>query len=88
MPTYGNVEALLVQICAFLAHSNARVASLAAKGGGTAAAGGAAGGDGEQPAPPHEDADEAQRKKAQRAYDNLKAFHAKKGWSQPAANVS
>lgn len=91
LPTYGNVEALLVQICAFLAHSNARVASLAAKGGGgTAAAGGAAAAaDGESPAvPANDDDDEAQRKKAQRAYDNLKAFHAKKGWSAPAANVS
>ena len=40
-PTYGNVEALLVQVAAFLAHSNTRVASLCSEEERKAAAGGA-----------------------------------------------
>ena len=68
-PTYGNIESLLVQICAFLAHSNARVASLVGKGGDTSA-----GADGALD-------DDAQRARALKTYENLKAFHAKKGWS-------
>ena len=73
-PTYGNVESLLVQICAFLAHSNARVASLVAKGGGSAGA--------SAPSVPAEELDDAaQRAKAQQTYEQLKAFHQKKGWS-------
>ena len=105
-PTYGNVEALLVQICAFLAHSNARVASLAKSGGdggGAGAVGGAAGGAADgvvggaegaaaaaaaaaaAMAPSASEDDEAQRMKAERAYENLKAFHAKKGWSNANA---
>lgn len=74
-PTYGNVEALLVQICAFLAQSGARVQSLAAKAGSSSAAG----------APAAAEDDETQREKAERAYANLKAFHAKKGWSSAHA---
>ena len=81
-PTYGNVEALLVQIAAFLAHSSARVASLAAKGGSSSKdSGGAEGGGGD-------DDDEARRAKAQRAYEGLRAFHAKKGWSNAQAQVA
>lgn len=71
-----------MQICAFLAQSNARVASLASKE--SAAGAGVAGGmaDPVPPAPaPVDDDDEIRRKKAARAYENLKAFHAKKGWS-------
>ena len=85
-PTFGNVEALLVQICAFLA-MNARVASLARSGGGggharagAAGAGAEAGAADAGAAEPPEEDDEAMRKKAARAYENLKAFHAKKGW--------
>jgi len=71
-PTYGNVEALLVQITAFLSHANARVASRAAMSSGAAAADGVATLSVEQ-----------QQEKAKRAYMNLKAFHDKKGWGAP-----
>ena len=97
-----------MQICAFLAHSNARVASLAKSGGdgvgggGAGAVGGAAGGAADgvvggaegaaaaaaaaaAMAPSASEDDEAQRMKAERAYENLKAFHAKKGWSNANA---
>lgn len=40
-PTYGNIEALLIQVAAFLAHSNTRVASLCTPQERMAAAGGA-----------------------------------------------
>ena len=101
-PTYGNVEALLVQICAFLAYSKTRVASLAASAGPATAGGGnggAAEGGGQAPGQPplpvgglgaSAEDDEARREKAQRAYANLKTFHAKKGWgsAQPQAHLS
>ena len=84
-PTYGNVETMLVQVTAFLSHSSARVASCvraagasSGGGGGGAAAEGAAEG-----AAAAADADasiEAMQEKAKRAYENLKAFHDKKGW--------
>ena len=71
-----------MQITAFLAHSNARVASLAggssAKGGG---AGGADGGASDGGGAGGADDDEAMRRKAQKAYEGLKAFHDKKGWN-------
>ena len=67
-----------MQICAFLAHSNARVASLVAKGGASTGANGASA----PPTGPVEDLDDAaQRTKALRVYEQLKAFHQKKGWS-------
>lgn len=62
-PQYGNVEAMLVQICAFLANSGARVeAACAGDGGGGAKAA-------------------ATQESARRAYQHLKEFHDKKGWS-------
>ncbi len=59
------------QIAAFLSHSNARVASLV--GSSSSAVGGGGGGAGDA-------AVEQQREKAKRAYEQLKAFHEKKGW--------
>jgi len=64
-PQYGNVEAMLVQVCAFLASSGARVEKALPLGEGSTSAQAA-----------------ATRESAQRAYEHLKAFHDKKGWSQ------
>ena len=76
-PTYGNVETMLVQVTAFLSHSSARVASCVGKGAIAAAAAAAAGaGDDEASAA----SIAATQEKAKRAYENLKAFHDKKGW--------
>ena len=91
-PTYGNVEALLVQICAFLSTSSARVQSLVKKPAAGAADEGAAAADaaaavdvgdgagsssGSSAAEPD---DSERQRKAQSAYTNLKRFHDKKGW--------
>ena len=70
-PNYGNVETMIIQITAFLSHSNARVASCvrhtascSTEDGRAAAAG------------------EATEEKARKAYASLKAFHAEKGWAR------
>jgi hypothetical protein len=63
MPSSGNIESILVQVCAFLSSSGARVESACAgdtDGGGKAV---------------------VTQESARRAYENLKAFHDKKGWS-------
>jgi len=62
-PQYGNIEFMLVQICAFLSGSGARVESACAKEGCDHKSAGAT----------HES--------AKRAYERLKAFHNKQGWS-------
>ena len=77
-PTYGNVETMLVQVTAFLSHSSARVASCVGKGAIAAAAAAAAAGAGDDEASAASIA--ATQEKAKRAYENLKAFHDKKGW--------
>jgi len=62
-PSSGNIESILVQVCAFLSSSGARVESACAgesDGGGKA---------------------EVTHDSARRAYENLKAFHDKRGWS-------
>ena len=64
-PQYGNVEAMLVQISAFLSMSGARVAAVAGSGA----------------AQVPQDETAAVQEKAKRAYEHLKAFHDKKGWS-------
>ena len=68
-PTYGNVEALLTQVAAFLAQS-ARVASCvrASRSDDGSSSSSAPG--------------EATEEKAKKAYASLKAFHAQKGWGQ------
>jgi hypothetical protein len=88
-PTFGNVEALLVQICAFLAHSNARVKSLAGRASGqqlpppAAAVAQPGGGEAVAGTPEDEDLDDAERqRRAQRSYESLKRFHDKKGWGK------
>ena len=64
-PQYGNVEAMLVQISAFLSMSGARIASVAGSGAADVS----------------QDETAAVQEKAKRAYEHLKAFHDKKGWS-------
>jgi len=77
-PTYGNVETMLVQVTAFLSHSSARIASCMQKAGGAAAAAAAASAE----EPLTADSIAATQEKAKRAYENLKAFHDKKGWGR------
>lgn len=84
-PTFGNVETMLVQITAFLSHSGARVASCAQQRGGGGGGGGAAAVAAADAVEAATDADasiEATQEKAKRAYENLKAFHDKKGWGR------
>jgi len=78
LPTYGNVETMIVQIAAFLAQSNTRVAALLLRRG-------EGGGEGRDGATTASTDGEQQREKAHEAYKSLKAFHAKKGWSNRLA---
>lgn len=75
-----------MQITAFLTHSNSRVASLATAEERKAAAGGQGVQQAQQQQQPGGGAadEEQQAAKAQRAYANLKTFHAKKGWGAHA----
>tara|TARA_B110001452_G_scaffold120969_1_gene100405 strand:- start:709 stop:1392 length:684 start_codon:yes stop_codon:yes gene_type:complete len=63
-PQYGNIEAMLVQICAFLS-ANSRVASLAAEAAGQA---------------PGPSAGPVAQADAEKAYSTLQNIHDKKGW--------
>jgi hypothetical protein len=75
-PAYGNVEAMLVQICAFLSGNGARVASLVP--GGEAAAAGAAAADA---AGSSARSAAVEQESAERAYEVFRGVHGQKGWA-------
>mmetsp|Transcript_13434 Transcript_13434/g.31713 ORF Transcript_13434/g.31713 Transcript_13434/m.31713 type:complete len:232 (+) Transcript_13434:68-763(+) len=73
-PQYGNIEAMLVQICAFIGPS-ARVASLVPPAAGAAVAGASPG--------PSTPATAVEQETAAAAYEVLRGIHEKKGWAPP-----
>jgi len=81
-PTYGNVETMLVQVAAFLSHSSARVASCVHAGSSSSSS--SSNSEGAEAMA----SIETMQEKAKQAYENLKAFHDKKGWGSRRGNDS